>query len=167
MKKSICAILIICFLFSAICPISAGAADSNDPAEWQDLELSEEEKQAILANALDPADQITTSGLITTYSVAVSKSGNTLYVVGYTHCVSTVVKCGFTVFKIQRRPSSGGSWSTYANYTDLFINSFQYDLSKQLSVSSGYEYRVTCTHYAKKSFLSTETINNTSNTVTI
>ena len=46
------------------------------------------------------------------------------------------------------------------------ITYYSIGISKSLTVTSGYQYRVTCTHYAKKSLLSTQKINNTSNTVT-
>ena len=129
------------------------------------ITLSQEEFNSVLAN--NPNNDITTytTGLIIEYSIAIQKSGNTLTIVGKTNCVSEVVKCGFKEVKIQQRTSNSASWSDYKTYTDLYADSSVYTLTKSLTVSSGYQYRVVCTHYAKKSLLSTQKIDNTSNIV--
>ncbi|MDE5995816.1 MAG: hypothetical protein K2G56_02750 [Eubacterium sp.] len=108
----------------------------------------------------------TATGLITTYVISAGKSGKNLIIAGKTNCIADVKKCGFTKVTIQVRFNSSSPWSTYKTYTDLYVDSSVYNLSKTIAVQSG-QYRIVCTHYAKKSLLSTEKIDNTSNTVVI
>lgn len=166
MKKILKLTVISLLLFSFFVPYTAFAEVSGTDAEWQDIELSEEEFNAILEN--NPDNDITpyTSGLITSYVISIGKSGSNLIIAGKTNCTISVVKCGFTKVTIQQRKNSSSSWSNYKSYTDLYADSRVYNLSKTLTVPSGYQYRVTCTHYAKKNIFSTESISNTSNTVT-
>ena len=105
--------------------------------------------------------------MIDTDSLAVSKSGSNLLIAGRTSCISDVTKCGFKEVVIQRRKNSSSSWSDYKTYDDLYTNGHAYTLSKSIAVTSGYQYRVTCTHYAKKNLFSTQKIDNVSNVVTI
>ena len=163
MKNLFKLITISVLLFSFLIPYTVFAETNNCNTEWQDIDLSEEEFNSLLAN--NPNNITTyTSGLITIYAISATKSGNNLIITGKTNCTADVVKCGFTKVTIQVRFNSTSSWSTYKTYTDLYIDSRVYNLSKTIAVSSG-QYRVTCTHYAKKSLLSTEKINNTSNIV--
>lgn len=164
MKKFLKLTIISLLLFTFIIPYTAFAETNN--TEWQDIELSDEEFNSFLADNPDNAISPYTSGLITVYAIAASKSGNNLIVTGKTSCIIDVVKSGFTKVTIQQRKNSSSSWSNYQSYSSLYNNSCLYNLSKTLSVPSGYQYRVTCTHYAKKSLFSTEKIDNTSNTVT-
>ncbi|MDE6111199.1 MAG: hypothetical protein K2F65_04700 [Eubacterium sp.] len=163
MKKFFRLIILCLLLFSFLIPYTAFA---ETEAEWQDIELTEEEFDSLLEN--NPNNGISThaSGLITLYSIAVSQSGSNLVVGGRTNCITDVKKCGFTKVTIQVRFNSTAPWSTYKEYTDLYADRSSYILSKTIAAPTG-QYRVTCTHYAKKSLLSTEKINNTSNTVTI
>ncbi|MDE5670747.1 MAG: hypothetical protein K2I14_04700 [Eubacterium sp.] len=166
MKKILKLTVISLLLFSFFVPYTAFAEVSGTDAEWQDIELSEQEFNAILENNPDNGITPYTSGLITSYVISIGKSGGNLIIAGKTNCTISVVKCGFTKVTIQQRKNSSSSWSEYKSYTNLYADSRVYNLSKTLTVPSGYQYRVTCTHYAKRSLLSTETINNTSNTVT-
>lgn len=136
----------------------AFAAVGGEEAEWQDIVLSDEEFEEILSN--NPDNQITplSSDLINRHSIAIQKNGNCLIIAGTTYGSSEV--------SIQRRSNSSASWSNYQTYSDLYNNSHQYILSKSISVPSGYQYRVTCTHYAKKNLVSTQKINGTSNILT-
>ncbi|MCC8073936.1 MAG: hypothetical protein LIO62_07420 [Clostridiales bacterium] len=166
MKKIFSLIIIGCLVFTLFVPANVFAADIKEQSEWQDIVLSDEEFEKILSN--NPNNNIITyaSGLIDSYSIGISKSGSDLIIAGKTTCTSNVTKCGFTKVIVQRRSSSTASWSNYKTYSDLYKDARSYTLSKKLSVTSGYQYRVTCTHYAKKSLLSTEKIDNTSNIVT-
>lgn len=112
-------------------------------------------------------DMARISGLIASYVIKVSASGTNLKIAGSTICVTSVVKCGFKEVMVQRKKASSTSWADYFSYSDLYADSCSYTLAKTVPVTSGYQYRVTCKHYAKKSLLSTQTINDTSNTVTI
>ena len=166
MKKFLKVLVISLVLFSFLIPYTAFAETNENQPKWQDIELSEEEFNSLLANNPDNAISTYTTGLITTYAISATKSGSNLIVSGRTVGSTEVVKCGFTKVTIQQRKNSSGSWSNYQSYSSLYADRGIYNLSKTLAVPSGYQYRVTCTHYAKKSLFSTEKIDNTSNTVT-
>lgn len=142
------------------------ALADNEP-DWQDAVWTQEEFNDILSQ--NPNNQISTraSGLILTYAIGVSGSGSNLLIAGNTICAPDVVKSGFTVVTIHRRKSSTTSWSKYKTYEDLYRKAPSYTLTKTIAVATGYQYRVTCTHYAKKSLFSTQKISNTSNVVAI
>lgn len=167
MKKFFMSAVIFILLLSFLLPTVAFAADGGQPEEWQDITLTEQEMEDILS--LNPDNGISTyaTNLINRYNIAINKSGSNLIVVGSTIGTYEVKKCGFKEVVIQRRKTSSNSWSTYTKYTDLYIDVSSYTLSKTIAVPSGYQYRVTCIHYAKKSLLSTQKINNTSNIVTM
>ena len=166
MKNFFKLLVISLLIFSFVIPYTAFAETNDTETEWQDIELSEEEFNALLENNPDNGISTYATGLITMYRISASKSGSNLIVGGRTNCVADVKKCGFTIVTIQVRFSSTAPWSTYKTYTDLYNDTSLYNLSKTITVRSG-QYRVTCTHYAKKSLISTEKINNTSNTVVI
>lgn len=167
MKKFFMSAVIFILLLSFLLPTVAFAADGSQPEEWQDITLTEQEMEDILS--LNPDNGISTyaTNLINRYNIAINKSGSDLIVVGSTIGTYEVKKCGFKEVVIQRRKTSSNSWSTYTKYTDLYLDTSGYTISKRLAVPSGYQYRVTCIHYAKKSLLSTQKINNTSNIVTM
>ena len=167
MKKFFMSAIVFTLLISLLLPMVAFAADDGQPEEWQDISLTEQEIEDILA--LNPNNDISTyaSDLISAYYIGVSKSGTTLIIVGKTYGIPEVVKCGFKEVVIQRRKTINDSWSTYTKYTDLIIENSNYTISKSITVPTGYQYRVTCVHYAKKSLLSTQKISNISNFVTI
>lgn len=166
MKKIINLIITGCLIFALLIPQVAFAAVGGEEAEWQDIVLSDEKFEEILSNNPDNQIMPLSSDLINRHSIAIQKNGNSLIIAGATYGSSEVSKCGFTKVSIQRRSNSGASWSNYQTYSDLYNNSHQYILSKSISVPSGYQYRVTCTHYAKKNVVSTQKINATSNILT-
>ena len=165
MKRIISVTLSICFLFSLFIPDTAFASVEESVGEWQDIYLSEEEFNGILSNNPNNDVRPIASGLIVAYSIAISKDGNKLIIAGRTFGSTDVIKCGFTKVTIQRRKDSSESWTDYKVYEDLYNDAGIYNLAKSYIVISGYEYRVTCTHYAKKNILSVQKINNTSNTL--
>lgn len=165
MKKFISVALSILFLFSLYIPNTAFASAEEGEGEWQDIYLSEEEFNAILSNNPNNEIRPLATGLIDYYSIGISKDGNKLLIAGKTSCVTGVIKCGFTKVTIQRRKDSSSSWTDFKTYEDLYVDARTYNLAKSYIVISGYEYRVTCTHYAKKNILSVEKISNTSNTI--
>ena len=166
MKRFLKLMVISFLLFSFLIPYTAFAETDQSQTEWQDIELTEEEFNALLANNPNNAVTTYTTGLITTYAISATKSGSNLIVTGLTRGSVDVVKCGFTKVTIQQRKNSSYSWSNYQSYSSLYADATGYNLKKTLAVDKGYQYRVTCTHYAKKSLFSTEKIDNTSNTVT-
>ncbi|MCH5170580.1 MAG: hypothetical protein J1F24_04755 [Oscillospiraceae bacterium] len=167
MKKLIMSAIVFTLLISLLLPTVAFAADDSQPEDWQDISLTEQEIDDILA--LNPDNDISTyaSNLIIMYNIAIAKSGSNLIIVGNTTGISEVKKSGFKEVVIQQRKTINDSWSTYIKYTDLYIDDPCYDLSKSITVPTGYQYRVTCVHYAKKSLLSTQKLSNTSNVVLI
>lgn len=118
--------------------------------------------------AIDPNDdEIQASGLIFQFNMAASKDSSTkLYIEGFTDCDPVVVKCGFKDLKVQRRANSTSSWADYYNFGNVYEDTDYAIISRSLTVEPGYQYRVTCKHYAKKNLFSTQTISNTSNIVT-
>ena len=165
MKKFVSIVISICFIFSLFIPNTAFASVDEGMGDWQDIELSEEEFNGILSNNQNDDIRPFASGLIISYSIGISKNGNTLIIAGKTSGTDRVIRSGFTKVTIQRRKDSSSSWTDYKTYEDLYNDATSYFLSKSYIVISGYEYRVTCTHYAKKNLLSVEKINNTSNTL--
>lgn len=105
------------------------------------------------------------TGLITNYSISATLTGTTLNISGKTIGSSSVVKCGFKSVIVERRSSDSSDWEEYTEYSDLYSDSTSYTLTEQLTVSSSYQYRVTCVHYAKKNIFSVEKIENVSNIV--
>lgn len=167
MKKFLRSVFMLCLAFVMLVPTTF-AAEADTP-QWQDAALTDEEIAAILAlNPNNPTTNTNTraSDLISFYSIAINKNGNTLYVVGKTTGTVEAVRTGFKEVVIQRRASSSASWSDYITYEDLYIDEVGYNLAKSLTVPSGYQYRVTCVHYAKKNIFSVQKIDNVSNILT-
>lgn len=166
MKKSISKLLAIIMAILFVLSANVTAFADNEP-DWQDIALTQDEFNDILYQNTDNQINMLASGLIATYSIGLSANGTNLLIAGQTICSPSVVKSGFTIVTIKRRASSSASWTTYKTYEDLYRSAPSYVLSKSITVSSGYQYRVYCTHYAKKSIFSTEKITNSSNIITI
>lgn len=167
MKKiSYSLFLVILSAILAFSSVTAFAETDENPAEGQNIALSQEEFSAVSAENPDNAVSPCATGLITSCSVSIKKSGNTLTIAGVTKCIPEVKKCGFKEINLQRKLSTSSTWSEYITYEDYYVDSNEYYLSKTLTVPSGYQYRVVCTHYAKKNIFSTQKIDNTSNIVT-
>ena len=166
MKKFFKLTIIGLLIWSFIIPYTAFADDYGIQNELQDIQLTDEEFESLLGNNPNNAVSTYASGLIISYVISASKNGSNLIITGRTSCSSDVVKCGYTKITIQQRKNSSSSWSNYKSYSGIYEDTFLCNLSKTLAVPSGYQYRVTCTHYAKKSLFSTEKIDNTSNIVT-
>ena len=112
-------------------------------------------------------DEIQASGLIFHYDLTASKKNSTtLTIEGTTSCDPVVVRCWFKNLKVQRRVNSSSSWSDFYDYGNVYLDASFYAISRNLPVDPGYQYRITCKHYAKKNILNTQTISNTSNIVT-
>lgn len=161
MKK----ILSLFIAFVLICSLSSSIqtyAKDNVIDEWQDIYLNKIEFEEIV---MEKENAEKASTLIVAYSVGVKKSGNNLIIAGSTICNPDVIKCGYKELVIQRRIDSSSPWVDYVTYEDLYDDSPSYVLSKSITVGTGYQYRVTAIHYAKKNIFSTQKINNTSNTV--
>lgn len=166
MKKALFSIVSIVMVIFTLVPTAFAQAEKMP--EWQDLVLSQEEFNAILANntIYTVNEEQRASDLINAWAIAISKSGtNTLNIAGKTTGTSQVVKSGFKEVVVQRRASSSASWSDYVTYEDLYWDAGSYTLAKSLTVPTGYQYRVTCIHYAKKNIFSVQKIDNESNII--
>lgn len=166
MKRIISLTISICFMFSLFVSNTAFASAEEEVYEWQDISLSEEEFNEILSQNPNNDTRPYATGLINGYYIGVSKDGNTLIVAGKTIGTTGVIKCGFSKVTIQRRKTGSTEWSDYIPYTDLYNDFNLYNLSKSCLVTPGFQFRVVCTHYAKKNILSVEKIDNVSNIVT-
>lgn len=107
------------------------------------------------------------SGLILSYSLSVSKNEKVLTITGTTVCSTDVVRCGFKDLQVERRRYTSGDWEVYHDYGDAYLDDNLCNLSTTLTVEYGYYYRVTCTHYAKKSWWSTQKVDNETNGVLV
>lgn len=162
MKKYISMFLTILMIITCFAPVTAYASESTE----DDVYFTQEEFETlehIYAVGITPY----TTGLITGNKLGIAKQDTTTLVIkGYTYGSSEVVKCGFTKVVVQRKKASATSWSNYKTYKDLYSDSTKYNLSKSLTVEKGYQYRVTATHYAKKSLFSTQKIDSTTGYLT-
>ena len=161
MKKYISIFLTILMIVTCCAPATAfGAERTEDSVYFTQEEF--ESLEHIYATSITPYS----TGLITDKNLGIAKDGTTLKITGLTRGSSDVKKCGFTKVVVQRKKSSESSWSNYKTYKDLYIESNYYNLSKSLTVEKGYQYRVTATHYAKKSLFSTQKIDSTTGYLT-
>lgn len=153
MKRIVSILLCICFILSL--SVYTASAENNYDAE-ENIEI-------ITENNISSSASTLASGLIFNFSLTIERQGSsTLWIYGHTSCDPTVVKCGFKDLEVQRRKNSSYSWSVYHDYGDEYIDSYYKLLSRSITVEPGYQYRVVCKHYAKKSLLSTQTISNDS-----
>ena len=161
MKKYISIFLTIIMIMVCCSPITVFAADSSE----DDAYFTQEEFESLehtYAIGITPYAK----GLIIKKNLGIAKDGTTLKITGLTEGSDEVIKCGFTKVVVQRKTASASSWSNYKTYNDLYSDSTKYNLSKSLTVDKGYQYRVTATHYAKKSLLSTQKIDSTTGSLT-
>ena len=166
MKKLIRLFIISCLIITCLIPNVAFASVETKQVDWEDIALSDKEFNEILSMNPNNNIQPLATGLITYSSIGISKSGSTLIIAGITKGSSEVTQCGFKKVTIERRKNSSSGWSSYLTYENLYIDGRSYQLSKRVAVPTGYQYRVSCTHYAKKNILSTQKIDKTSNILT-
>ena len=156
MKKIISIILIVIALLTCVIPTTALAANNTE----DDIYFTQEEFHALnpIYAEYEEISNARATGLIIRKNLAIAKNGSSLVISGYTYGSSDVIKCGFEEVVIQRRASTSASWSDYKTYEDLYSESAKYTLNKSLTIATGYQYRVTAIHYAKKSLFSTQKI---------
>ncbi|MBQ8503570.1 MAG: hypothetical protein IJ491_04745 [Clostridia bacterium] len=161
LKKTIA--IIISVITACFVMLEAQAAQ----VELEDVVLSQEQFNEILSNVHSTDSVARSSSLITEYGVGAAKDGSKIIITAKTVCATSVTKCGLKELVVQRRVSDQYEWSDYLVYEDLYADTYTHALSKSVTVTSGYQYRVTAVHYAKKSLLSTEKAESTSNIVWI
>ncbi|MBQ4348143.1 MAG: hypothetical protein IJC79_00815 [Clostridia bacterium] len=164
MKKIGRVILAVIVVLCSVVPSSSVTATEKGLNEWHDIYLSQEIFNSIVETK---SSDTRVTGLISTYALGIKKDGNQLIIAGSTDCFGDVVKCGFKEVVIQRRANSTQPWTDYVTYEDLYDNDFSYLLSKSITVGTGYQYRVTAVHYAKKNIFMTQKLDNVSNVVTM
>ncbi len=166
MKKLFKTVLIVIMCMVSVLPMKSFAAD-EEKILCHDAVFSEERIQEILA--LNPQDELSTraTDLILTYNIAIAKNGSYIDMVAKMFCDNDVVKCGFKKLVLQKRATTSSAWVNCLTLEDLYDDSFAYSVGRTFSVPSGYQYRVVCTFYAKKSLLVTQKIEHPSNVVTL
>ena len=162
MKKKIKAVFIIVLCFISIFSSQAFAFEKND-IEVSDIVLSQEEINEILALGNTYTPDARATGLIATATAAINDNNKLLQFVGTMMCIGEVVKCGFEDIVVQRRVSSSSAWTNYYTFDDSYAESSAHSVVKAVTTNTGYEYRVTCTLYAKKNIFSVERIDMVSN----
>lgn len=156
MKKFLSIFLSVLVVIGCSVPSCAFTADNSE----YDSEFTKEEFES-LEHIYAVSVQPFASDLIVGHTLGIAKDGSDLFITGSTSGSSSVVKCGFTKIVIQRRSSASASWSNYKTFTDLYDDDNRYQLSKRVPVATGYQYRVTAIHYAKKSLFSTQKLDAT------
>lgn len=161
--KRLFSLLLCAIVLFTCCVFQTGAVDEENFVPYViDFSLS----SPVYEN-VGVSSEPRVSGLIFSYYIDLTATGTTLRIRAETLCNAEVVKSGFKNFVLQRKKADKTIWTDYYDYGDLFSNSYAASVNTTLEVSSGYQYRVTCKHYAKKSLLVTETISNTSNIITV
>lgn len=161
--KRVVSFLLSAIILSTCCVFQANAINEENFIPYIiDLSLT----SPIYENANESTESRAT-GLIMSYGLEISATGTTIRILGETYCAGSVVKSGFKNFVVQRKKVTSSTWSDYYDYGDLYSNTYAASVNTTLAVESGYQYRVTCKHYAKKSLLVTQSISNTSNVVSV
>lgn len=164
MKRLVSLLLSVVIIFSC-CIFQTSAADENEKVFLPyvvDFSLT---SPTFVKES--EVNESRVSGLIYFYCLNLSVSGKNIVIYAETYCDDSVVKSGFKNLVVQRRKVTSGTWSDYYDYGDLYSDAYAASVNTTLAVESGYQYRATCKHYAKKNIFSTESISNTSNIVSV
>lgn len=164
MKKKIKAVFIVVFCFVSVFSSQAFALEKNE-IEVNNIVLSQDEINEILALGNTYAPEERATGLILRATAAIDNDHKLLQFVGTIGCRPEVVKCGYEDIIVQRRASSSSSWSHYYTFDDSLEESNTHTAVKAVTTVTGYEYRVTCTLYAKKNIFSVERIDMETNII--
>lgn len=126
-------------------------------------------EQTVYETEIETEAAVTTEGLISDYSLSISKSGNTLYINADTYAFSIMKKIGFTNIVVEYS-TNNNNWYTYNDdfSPQTISNAYSYSLVNfPVPVETGYYYRVTLNHYAKEAglFGSSQSVPNVSNVV--
>lgn len=162
MKRIISVFLCLALLATAFTINITAIEETSNPIVL-DFIVTTEPEEFILDQTSTPR----VTGLINSYGLSLSKSGTTLNISGRTYGSTEVIKCGFKNLTVERRKTSDDSWEDYYEYGNVYVDGIYANLSTTLVVASGYQYRISCKHYAKKNLLAIQTVSNTSNIVTV
>ena len=156
--------LLLCAIILLTCCVFPAGAENEEMLVPHVVDFS---LTSPVYESADEAGESRATGLILIYALEVTVTGTTLNIYGRTYCDASVVKSGFKNLVVERRRSSSDSWSDYYDYGNRYSDSYAASLNTTLAVESGYQYRVSCKHYAKKSLLVTQSVSNTSNIVSV
>lgn len=133
------------FLAMMICVVGVVSPTMDVRAEVvsEDIELSE----ILTEDALIGYAQNQTWGVYFSdgYSI-INKISSTK--VGAGGATNAKVKCTVDVTAILERKNASGTWVRVTSWTQTNQNAYSAVISKSVTVSSGYYYRVRCYHYA-------------------
>lgn len=126
-------------------------------------------EQTAYETEIETEAAITTEGLISDYSLSISKNGNMLYITANTSAFSIMKKIGFTNIVVEYS-TNNNNWYTYDDdfSSQTTSNAYSYSLVNfSVPVENGYYYRVTLNHYAKETgwFGKSQSVPNVSNVV--
>ena len=150
MKKFISILCLISVLISGISAIPVMAEDANE-------------------NHIETADKERASWYLSYHNTYVSNYNGSLCVSTNTQATENMEEIGVKNLTVQYS-YDGTNWYNEWNAGDfLSYNTDQHSLSNYIMAldRNGCYYRISCTHYAKKSFLNTQSVSNTSNAVWI
>ena len=126
-------------------------------------------EQTVYETEIETEAAVTTEGLISDYSLLISKSGNMLYINADTYAFSIMKTIGFTNIVVEYS-TNNNNWYTYDDdfSPQTTSNAYSYSLINfSVPVENGYYYRVTLNHYAKEAgwFGKSQSVPNVSNVV--
>lgn len=127
-------------------------------------------EQTVYETEIETEAAVTTEGLISDYSLSISKNGNMLYINANTSAFSIMKTIGFTNIVVEYSTNTN-NWYTYDNdiSPQTTSNAYSYSLVNfPVPVENGYYYRVALNHYAKETgwlFGNSQSVSNISNVV--
>ena len=130
-----------------------------------------DEGSIVYENDLDNDPVVTATYLIYSNELTASNTSGKLCINGNTICNYTMKTVAMNNIVVERSSNGSTGWAVVNELGNVTSSNTStcYITNMQVSVSSGYYYRVTCDHYAKETgwFPKTQSISNTSNTVYI
>ena len=151
MKQKVLAML----MAIALCVTCIGSVDFETKAQdmGEDISFSELTTENALVGVME--SQTWGVYLLDGYSI-INKISSTKIGAGGT--TTAARKCKVTTSAIVER-LSGGSWLRVTSWTTTVESGFSASVSKSLTVTTGYNYRVRCLHYAGSDYSSSFTSN--------
>lgn len=123
---------------------------------------------SIVGNAYFDEMNERTAGLISQYHNSISNSNGNISLTAWTHSSNNMSWIGIQNISIERS-SDNVHWTEESNLGSMYtFNSSSYTITNyNVIVNGGYYYRVSLKHYADNGYGTTQTVDNTSNTVWI
>ncbi len=165
MKKILSLLLVILTLVTMNVTAFAQTNESldNEPLAYDYYISNDDFYKLEHVNAIDNDISICATGLITTKTLSLAKDGNNLIIKAITKGTSEVKKSGFTYIKLQQYKN--GDWIDYKVFEDLYNEATFCSVTKSVTATKGYKYRLVAQHYAKKNLFSVEKIVNTTSSL--